>query len=694
MSPEKDDATSEQPSFAFATTIPYARLWPLLRRQAGSKAAKQGRFLYACAMQAALAFRADIQGLRALAIALVVATHAEIPGFTGGFVGVDMFFVLSGFLITRLLVKERFATGTVHYGRFLMRRLQRLLPAMYVMLVSVTVFAAAALSDYEAILQTGSLLFALSWLSNAYFAFAEFDYFAALQAKDFFLHTWSLGVEEQFYVIWPWLITAAFAGTRRYSRFALALLLVSCTGLALCLYWSVQHSLWAFYMMPARSWQFAAGAAVFVVTARSRPGPAAATAASVVGALLVALCTVFLHRGLSYPSAYALLPTAATALLLFAGSSVPTVGTTRLLSSGLLVWLGNRSYSLYLWHWPVLLIGRSYGLANSSLDCAGLLGVSMMLAVLSYRYVELPFWKGRFSAAPPRLVALCAVLAVVSAIAQAESWVSNRQAHIQRVAGQNARNDATALATGLRCDSWYHNADVMPCTSGNPRAARTVALIGDSIGAQWAALLPEIYRTPEWRVVVLTKSACAMADIDYFYAPVGGDYEVCTTWRGRSIEYLTELKPDILFVGSSSRIGFDETQWVTGARRVYARLASAAASVVVIPGTPDLGFDGPSCLEQPYRYTARLRDSERLCEVPLSDEVTATVANYLASAAQHYANVHVLDLTDLVCPGRRCAARNESGIAVFRDEQHLSATFVKSLAPQVLKRLTAMGAAN
>ena len=202
-------------------------------------------------------YRQDIQGLRAIAISIVVMAHANIPGFAGGFVGVDVFFVLSGFLITGILVKERLATGTIRYATFLSRRLKRLLPALLVMLVTVLFLASMLLSSYEVQMQTGSFPYSATWTSNFYFAFAEFDYFAVLKAKDLFLHTWSLGIEEQFYVIWPWMVMLSFAIATisstpncHFRHLIHVIAVVFLAGIGLCLYWAHTNTLLSFYMMP------------------------------------------------------------------------------------------------------------------------------------------------------------------------------------------------------------------------------------------------------------------------------------------------------------------------------------------------------------------------------------------------------------------------------------------------------------
>ena len=656
-------------------------------------------------------FRPDIQGLRAIAIAIVVLAHAGAPGFAGGFVGVDVFFVLSGFLITGLLVEEHLANGTILYGTFLARRLRRLLPALLAMAMTVLFIATLLLSPYEVRMQTGSFIYSVSWSSNFYFAFAEFDYFAALKAKDLFLHTWSLGIEEQFYVVWPFLIVFAFAmAARGRTAFRLRTLLaviiaVFVLSLGLCIYWSRSEHLLSFYMMPARGWQFALGSLVFVVsrlawsdTATSgacTPAETLNTYMGAVGLALIAMCATFLHSDLNYPGVYATLPSIGTALVIYAGTGNAGSPIARWLASRPLAWVGDRSYSLYLWHWPVLLLGGAFGLRDNGTGVIWLILASLLLAAISYRWIELPFWRGRFSTLRPRLVYFSAILAILTSVGLANVPAKTPAFNSTAVAGLDpigVRQDTEdSFVAVLRCDSWYHSSEVRPCEIGSSDAERTIALIGDSIGTQWASVFPEIYKAPEWRLVVLAKSACAIADLEYFYRPVGGNYDVCTEWRNRSIDYLAELRPDIVFIGSSSGYEFSESEWVGGTKRIIAELAPVVDHVVILPGTPGLSFHGPSCLQAPYRFTSRLRKSHYLCEEAQRSTRSDEVTGYLTKAASDFENAHVLNLNDLVCPNRSCAARSNDGIPVFRDEAHLTNSFVVAQSTEVSSRLNALG---
>lgn len=637
--------------------------------------------------------------------------HAGVPGFAGGYIGVDVFFVLSGYLITGLLWHEFAATGSIRYLNFLARRLKRLLPAMLAMLVIVAAIAPFLLSAYETRMQTGSFLFAATWTSNFFFALAEFDYFAALQQKDLFLHTWSLGIEEQFYIVWPWLIVAALAVTRaRHHRGHAAAVLfgllaaVFAASLALCLYWASTRPLFGFYMMPSRGWQFALGAAVFIVMhpladARGFGGSAGMASlrqwAGIAGTGLVLGSAMLLHAELAYPGVYALLPSVGAAAVIFAGANAPLNGLNRLLASRPMVWVGDRSYSLYLWHWPLLLLGEAYGLTSTATGTAVLVALSIAISSLSYRFVELPLWKGRLSAPQPATIFAASVLAMACMAGSVHAFharVVGAPAVGRSADSYDPRLDAPAIYTaGFNCDTHAASAEVEPCGSGPTDARHTAVLFGDSIGAQWVSILPEIYAAPDWQVLVLTKSSCPILDEEVFYEVIGEMYGICTEWRNAAIDYIVDLEPDVVLVGTSSNYIFSERQWVGGTERVLERLAPAAGRIAVIAGTPALSFDGPSCVEQPYRFSFRLTDSQRECEERLTRPNSVEVSGFLGSAVSGFENVELLDLNDLVCPDQRCAAQTVEGLSVFRDNQHLTDTFVIQRVPEIRRRLEALG---
>lgn len=659
-----------------------------------------------------LTFRPDIQGLRAIAVALVVLAHAGVAGLEGGFIGVDVFFVLSGYLITGLLIEERLATGTVRYGQFLARRLRRLLPAMLTMLLLVLLVASIVLTAFEMRMQARSFPYAAAWISNFFFTFADWDYFKALQDDDLFLHTWSLGVEEQFYLMWPWLvlvlagIKASAPGRAALGRAIVAAFsVIAVASFAICVLLTDKMSNLAFYMMPARIWQFALGAIVYVGMhlAAHPAGPLAARgarlwglASGAVGAGLVFGSATLLHGQIGYPGWYALAPSVGAALLIASGTLGERNAIVGALSSRPMVWIGDRSYSIYLWHWPVLIVGGALGVVNSMQGLAGLVLLTIVLAALSYRFVEYPLWKGRYRHAAPRSVMVTAVLAIVfcvSTFGLLERQVYGTGGSIEVNQNYDPRYDwdRRVYSEGRFCDTGPRAAQVIPCALGNRDGTRLAILLGDSIGAQWSPLVSSLLSDPNWQVLVLTKSSCAIVDRVWFYDKAGGDYVVCAEWRDNVLDYIDLVTPDIVFVGSSSTYRFTRSDWVDGTASILDRLAAAARHVVLIAGTPALSFDGPSCLEDPWRFSFRLVDGRRECEETRTGNEPEEVAAYLTEAARGHDNVFVLDLIDLVCPDARCAASTPDGIAVFRDNQHVTATFARSLVPAVRERLAGRG---
>ncbi len=623
-------------------------------------------------------FRSDVQGLRAVAVVAVVLAHFGVPGFAGGFVGVDVFFVISGYLITGLLWRELETEGSICLGRFYARRLRRLMPALAVCVGVSGVAAYWLLSGWEIRQQTGSAPFALTWTSNLYFAFRDQDYFAWLQSRDLYLHTWSLGVEEQFYLLWPLLLWGLFHSVRSRGGQLVVLTFVTVAGLVACIAVSYRQSLWSFYLMPFRIWEFALGALVYLaVEPWTRRAGRWRVVVAWLGLAMVVAAVLSFHRQMVYPSFWVVVPAVGAALIL-AG----TAG--RVLANPVLVWLGDRSYSLYLWHWPVWVLGAAWGLDRLPWDKASLAFGAFLLAVLSYRLVEYPFWKGRFSrvGAPRHVFAGAMTVMVVGGLSTfvAGGLVGAVKSRAEALL-MAARGDLPSLYRA-GCDRWYHDDALSPCTLEPEGAERTVVLIGDSIGVQWASLLPAAF--PGARIVILTKSSCPMVDEPYFYERIGRVYRVCERWREKALSYLKSLHPDVVFVGSASTYPYSRFQWIEGSRRILMRLSRVARWVVVIAGTPQLGLDGPGCLA---KIRNRLHLADRFCSRRLSETSRiATVNGWLKEAVATVPNTAMLDFSSWVCPSGRCRALID-GVVVFRDAQHLTDSFVRRLAVSGLVRI-------
>jgi hypothetical protein len=349
-----------------------------------------------------------------------------------------------------------------------------------------------------------------------------------------------------------------------------------------------------------------------------------------------------------------------------------------------------------LWHWPVLILGSALGITHSVAGVVVAVAVSVVMAALTYRYVEYPFWKGQYrTIAAPRVIAAAVfvIVASIAAFGALKAQVFGEGTTSASVQGFDPRMDMDKriYSASKNCDTFHHDAELLPCDIGNEDGERLAVLVGDSIGAQWSPLVSGLLPGSEWRIVVLTKSACAIIDKTWYYEKAGGDYVVCTEWRNRVLDYIATARPDVIFIGSSPFYDFDEQDWTAGTSRILARVAPAAGQVVLLTGTPRLSFNGPSCLEDPWRFSFRLIDGERECEEARKDERPDHVSTWLRAATDGYRNVQLLDLNDLVCPDRRCAAATPEGVVVFRDDDHLTASFTEFLVPAVRARLETLG---
>lgn len=244
---------------------------------------------------------------------------------------------------------------------------------------------------------------------------------------------------------------------------------------------------------------------------------------------------------------------------------------------------------------------------------------------------------------------------------------------------EQATLDSPRLYDFKDCDTWYHSARLHPCTFGSKHATHTVVMFGDSVLAQWFPAVSELYtKQNDWRLIVLTKSACSASEVNYFYPAIKSYYSVCDLWRRRAVRYMQRLHPDVVIMGST-HYDYTPRQWVTGTRAVLKRLSPATHSIVVLSPTPELGFDGLACLSAQANWPHWFPLAKN-CSRPLPPVSKSGTYALLQRAARPYPNAHVVNLRLAVCPGGRCRARIGDHI-VYRDGQHLTASFVKTLAP-------------
>ena len=385
-----------------------------------------------------------MEGLRGIAILFVLLFHADLAPFAGGFVGVDVFFVISGFLITGLLLRERERTGRIALAGFYARRVRRLMPAALVAVAVILPAAAVVLAplDRPAVALDGAA--AAASLANVRFAAAEGDYFATMTSPSPFLHFWSLSVEEQFYLVWPILLLLGARSRRPRLGAGITLVLVLVASLALSVAATEAAPSWAFYMLPTRAWQLATGGllAIGAVALARIPGlPMAAMGWAGLACVLAA--PVVLDPAMAYPGVAALLPTLGAAALIAAGER--RWSPAALLAVGPLRFLGRISYSLYLWHWPILVLPAiAVGAPLEPGVRLGLVVASIAVATLSWACVEEPFRRGGRGLAlrPTRTLAFAAAaLAFVVAFA---GGLSYRQASDLDLVGVSSAGEAPA----------------------------------------------------------------------------------------------------------------------------------------------------------------------------------------------------------------------------------------------------------
>ena len=648
-----------------------------------------------------LGYRADLEGLRAVAILLVVAVHAGVPWLRGGFVGVDVFFVLSGFLITGLLVQEVSNTGRLRFAEFYVRRLRRLLPALLIMLLVVGTLAALLLAPAEQRDQSAAAAMAALWLSNIHFAFTRLDYFAPGTETNLFLHTWSLGVEEQFYLIWPALLVWLLGrdGERGVSRLKIGMSVVLLASLATCVLLTYKAPQLAFYMMPMRAWQFAAGALVWlcfkvpnaaaIVPWWSRHA-AALRVAGWLGLALVAVTGGMFSADIPYPGAYALLPTLGAVSIIAAGCVIAApAGVSRLLAWRPLQWFGGVSYSWYLWHWPTLLLGRALTGSDAPTYRVCWVLLSLLLAWISCRFIEAPIRNRREWLVRPRMAIFGVLVLMLVANILCVHWYNLASARMQLPAMQRyamAHGDAPAIY-GMGCDDWYYSDRVRVCAFGPANATHTAVLMGDSHAGQWFSAVAQVFDRPAWRLLVLTKSSCPMVDEPFFYERIGKEYAVCSTWRTHALAQVAAIRPDVVLLGTVGGGGykFSKAQWIDGTTRVLDVLSPVVGHIYLLRDTPYLPFDGPDCLMEHVGRPAWL-GLQHVCSAPADDLHADQVYQWLGEAVGRFANVGMLDMNAQVCPAGVCSAERD-GLVVFRDNQHLTGSFAASLGPVLAQKL-------
>jgi len=647
-----------------------------------------------CAQQPDHSFRPDIEGLRGVAVLLVVACHCGISWCAGGFVGVDVFFVLSGYLITGQLVAEYRATHRLDLVRFFSRRARRLLPAGALVLLA-TALAAAAIYPPQDIASTGRAAGAAAlFISNVLFDRTASNYFAPNVWSNPLLHTWSLGVEEQFYLIWPLLILLANRGMHRTGRPVWLLAAFTGVSLTFCLVVTRLAPTIAFYELPARAWEFGAGGLLaLMLVSRVSVSTRGAVVLGIAGLAMILGTALVLKGGAGFPGWIALFPVVGTLATLAAGAWAPQRGIGTLLGAGPLQFLGVRSYAWYLWHWPFIVFA---GVIFPGITVSGKIAASLaalLASMVTFLLVERPVRASHYLTARSGPTLGLAVATTLLTIASAlclvvygrhQLTLDDRYRLIEA-----ASSDIGNLPKGCWSEGTSFEAKV--CEFGDADAAHTLVLFGDSHAMQWFNPMQTATRKEAWRLITILRPGCAASDINPHLLSAAADH--CRQWRASAIDKIVAIRPAAVVMasynGATLRGDFTTATLMPaeeiyrGTRRTLEKLSSAGLRTVVLRDTPLPPFNIPFCLAR--------RESGRFSRGESCDFGAVVALNSAAYAAEQASaeglpEVYFLDMDDLICPGTMCPAM-VGDLLVYRDEDHVTGTFAESLASSVRRRL-------
>jgi peptidoglycan/LPS O-acetylase OafA/YrhL len=671
-------------------------------------------------------FRPEIEGLRALAIGLVLLFHAGVPVLKGGFVGVDVFFVISGFLITSHIVREIDTSGRLDLLSFWGRRMKRLLPA------ALTVFVATALVAWLVVPNTswrsiGADITAASlYIVNWRFAAEAVDYNAEGAGVSPVLHFWSLAVEEQFYVIWPILLALAawlMLGRRSAQRVRLvtgaALALVAIPSFVWSVYYTQVSPEGAFFVTTTRLWELGAGAAVAIGVAS---WPRFPRAFSVFlgwgGAAAIAFAALVFSKATPWPGAAALVPVLGTAAIIVAttGRDLRWADAGRLFALRPLVWMGSLSYSWYLWHWPVLVLAEArWGELDLSYRLLLVL-FSGVLAWLSLKFIENPIRRsGRLAKNPGLTVSFglnlsfIGVLAGLVLILMVPSSIGAGAAARAPGSGAGALQlgedglvlpyepaetaeqvmpspaDATQDLPQAQRDGCVVSDDeneVVVCEYGDPDGSLDVALVGDSKILQWQPVIAQIAERRGWRITTYFKSACAFAEP--LYDLDDQQRSNCAEWNRSALAQLKQDSPDVVVTtGRQVFDGIDDGDLAAGAEMIaawWSELQRAGIRVVPL-------LDNPAPDFEVYECVAEHMDDISQCSFDRDDAVARSGAKFQVAAAELLSLETAVDIADIVCPVEERCPAVIGGVLLFRQGSHLTNTFIESTADLLEARL-------
>ncbi len=656
------------------------------------------------------ALRLEIQGLRAVAVLAVLIFHVWPAALSGGYVGVDVFFVISGYLITGLLLKEAQRSGTISLLDFYARRVRRLLPASTLVIVAVAA-SVTMLPKVQWVDTAKEILASTFYVQNWWLASQAVDYLAEDNAVGLLRHYWSLSVEEQYYIVWP-LLFLLITGVVKASRqrpglvFGGIIVLIAVLSLAYSVYLTETNPGLAYFATTTRAWELAVGGLLAVgLQRRGEVRGVWAPLMGWAGLLAIAIACVRFDEGTPFPGYAALLPTVGAALVIAAGHSARWWSCYRLLALRPMQYVGDISYSLYLWHWPVVVL---YGLhvegALGLADGVFVIALSLVLAHLTKVFVEDPFrqknWRRLASVNQPFATgALSFALALLAAnyIWVLSSQVSPAQAAVASSAGDikkllrqqydpasptvppvlEARRDNPDVYR-LKCHVDQSSSEPSKCEFGDPAARYHVVLVGDSHAAQWLPSLQGVLdNRKSWRITTFTKSACTFNAASVAIGKDRGEYASCNEWNRRVMSELAKLRPDVVVTSQSSghrAFGArdqDESQRMLaeGLLARWQELKELNTQVLVIRDTPWMDRNPVECMSS----------ADASLQKCATKAAKAFRRDSIMLAMQSKPEVKFLDLSKRICDKEWCWPV-KGQVLVWRDRHHLTATYARALS--------------
>lgn len=678
------------------------------------------------------AFRPDIQGLRSVAVVLVVLYHAAVPGLSGGYVGVDVFFVISGFLITRQLVTEHLRSGRISLSGFYSKRIRRLLPPALAVVVVTMLVARWWGPSLQAPTVARDGISSTFYLMNYRLAALGINYQNAGGPVSPLQHFWSLAVEEQFYICWPLvIIVMGFLARSRMVRTLIAVAAgVVAASFAVSILVTAHDATLAYFALQTRAWELGIGALITLATPVLLRLPTVLTGIAGWSGLLMILAAALSYTDATpFPGSAAALPVFGAALVIASGlpnragaGGLPPVEVV--LGRAGMQFVGRMSYGWYLWHWPMIVLvpavlGAQFGWPSK-------LGVAILalgVAVVTQAVIEKPAarrrWNPRTWLLGGAVMSATATAVAVLVLVLPQSGLDNsgpaRVLSLEGIGGPQLSallesaysspdipsNLSPSLAGAIEdvppttangCHATFLEVAQPACVFGDPAGTRTMVLFGDSHAEQWFGALDALAAARGWKLISWTKAACPLADVTFMNVQLGRSYTECPAWRSATERKIAALHPDLVIASGADPLpgpSYSNDTWSARTAATLSTLENAAAQVVYLADTPLPGSNVPVCL------AAHLR-SPRTCAFTrrwLTDGLTAQNQQPGRRAAVIDAarglGLSVIDPTDWFCSAKECPVIVENTL-LYRDGTHITQSYSRILAPLIGRALSSL----